>query len=136
VPAASAPVDAAPEPPTLDETVPEDPTSLLLVFDTGQRAVLPAGGIAVLGRKPVAALPGDIIITVTGPDSTVSKSHARLEHRPGGVWVTDLGSTNGTDLLDESGRAAGIPTRVATRVEDGMRVRLGDRVFTVSRVSG
>ncbi|KHK97203.1 hypothetical protein LK09_13185 [Microbacterium mangrovi] len=113
-------------------TEPADDGALLLILDTGERAQVPAGVSVVLGRKPASDT--DLVVTVA--DSTVSKNHARLEHRATGVWVTDLGSTNGTDLLDESGRAIAIPARVATRVEEGMRVRIGDRVFTVSRLIG
>ncbi|MDN4476056.1 FHA domain-containing protein [Demequina sp. SYSU T00192] len=51
---------------------------------------------------------------------TVSKSHARLVLQRGTWWVEDLGSTNGTYLVDADGREAqvaeGVPTPVAGRL--------------------
>ncbi|MFG6492928.1 RDD family protein [Microbacterium sp. P03] len=109
---------------------------LLLVFDTGQREQLPIPVAANLGRNPAASEPSDLLIPVRDPDSTVSKTHLRLEHSRSGTWVTDAGSTNGTDLLDEEGRITPLASGVRTLVEDGVRVRLGNRVFTVNRLIG
>lgn len=105
---------------------------LLLIVDTGERIQVAAGASVMLGRKPAS----DTELTVTVTDPTVSKNHARLENRATGVWVTDLGSTNGTELVDEAGRAIGIAAQAPTRVDEGMRVRIGDRMFTVSRLIG
>lgn len=57
----------------------------------------------IVGRKPVAsddATP----VTIPDPEKTLSKTHARLRRDPvGDTWtIEDLGSTNGTTLLDES----------------------------------
>jgi pSer/pThr/pTyr-binding forkhead associated (FHA) protein len=108
------------------------PDELLLIVDTGERIQVAAGASVMLGRRPAS----DTDLTVTVTDPTVSKNHARLENRATGVWVTDLDSTNGTELVDEAGRAIGIAAHVPTRVEEGMRVRIGDRMFTVSRLIG
>ncbi len=55
--------------------------------DVGQRHTIgPAG--AVIGRKA----PADIVLL----DSEASRAHCRLDLRGEDVWVTDLGSTNGT----------------------------------------
>ncbi|WP_288452238.1 RDD family protein [uncultured Microbacterium sp.] len=115
-----------------------DPSSgeLLLAFDTGQRAQLPVPVAVNLGRRPEPTAPGDELVVVRDPDGTVSKTHARLEHTRAGTWITDVGSTNGTDLLDEEGHATPVLPGARTQVEDGVRVRLGDRVFTVSRLLG
>lgn len=109
---------------------------LVLTFDTGQRESVPQGSAANLGRNPEASEPTDLLIRVRGGDSTVSRTHARLEHLPTGVWVTDNGSTNGTDLLDESGQATPLAPGTRTLVDDGSRVRVGDRVFSISRMIG
>lgn len=114
----------------------ETGAELLLIFDTGQRERLPVPVSVVLGRAPEAAEPGDRQIVVRDPEHTVSKTHARLEHSFSGTWITDNGSTNGTGLLDESGRGFRLPVGVRTHVEDGMRIQLGERVFTISRLLG
>ena len=72
--------------------------SVLLVFDTGQRERFAAPVAINLGRKPTASQVGDKLVTVNDPESTVSKTHARLDHSRGTTWITDAGSTNGTEM--------------------------------------
>lgn len=116
----------------------EEPLSgeLLLIFDTGQRAQLPLPVAVNLGRNPEQTEPTDALVTVRDPDSSVSKTHLRLEYDRGGVWVTDAGSTNGTDLVDEDGRSQTLHPHARTFVDDDTRIRMGNRVFTVSRLIG
>jgi uncharacterized RDD family membrane protein YckC len=104
----------------------------LLTFDTGQREQLPVPVVALLGRNPSSTEATDVLIAVSDPESTVSKTHVRLELTRAGTWVTDNSSTNGTDLLEEDGTATRLHPGVRTAVEDGARVRLGNRVFTIS----
>ena len=113
---------------------PEDLGTLILVFDTGQRASHPMPVAINLGRNPVADDATDVLIRVDDHESSVSRTHARLETDGVNVWVTDNGSTNGTDLIDESGRATALLPGVRTGVDDGDRVRVGNRVFTVGRL--
>lgn len=110
--------------------------SLLLVFDTGQREQLPAPVAVNLGRNPVASVAGDRLIAVQDPESTVSKTHARLEHSRGSTWITDGGSTNGSEIISDEGVVTPLERGVPTLLEEGSRVRLGRRVFTVSVVLG
>lgn len=121
-----APVETAPTAPA-----PAHGGALLLVFDTGQRVTLALGIAINLGRKPAALDPTDQLVSVEDPEGSVSKLHARLEHSRGQTWVTDQGSTNGTDLLGDDG-VIRLQSGVRTLVEDGMRTRLGNRSFTVS----
>ncbi|MFJ3391375.1 RDD family protein [Leifsonia aquatica] len=109
---------------------------LLLIFDTGQREQLPVPVAVNLGRAPAGSEPGDRLVVVRDPEHTVSKTHARLEHSFSGTWITDGGSTNGTELLDETGASRRLEPGVRTLVEDGVRVQLGNRVFTISRLLG
>ena len=101
------------------------------MFDTGQRAQVPLPGSIVLGRQPDAQGDGEHAIAVEDPDRTVSKNHARLEHVDGETWVTDLGSTNGTELVDD-GDVTTVAMGQRLRVPDGARLRIGDRALTVS----
>lgn len=105
--------------------------ALLLVFDTGQRAQLPLPTVVNLGRKPAATQPGDRLVTVDDPDSSVSKTHLRLEHSQGRAWITDGGSTNGTEVLGDDGPVRLAPG-VRTAIDEGDRVRIGNRIFTLS----
>ncbi len=61
--------------------------------------------------------------TVGVPDDTfASQLHARVFRRDGGVWVEDLGSTNGTHL---NGQRIVSPTQLAK----GDRLQIGNTVF-------
>jgi hypothetical protein len=115
-----------------DQPEPEGVGDALLTFDTGQREQLPVPVVAQLGRNPSSTEATDVLIAVSDPESTVSKTHVKLELTRAGTWVTDHSSTNGTDLLEEDGTATRLQPGVRTAVEDGARVRLGNRVFTIS----
>ncbi|WP_062530383.1 FHA domain-containing protein [Demequina rhizosphaerae] len=62
---------------------------------------------------------------------TVSKSHARLVLQRGTWWVEDLGSTNGTFLVDADGRETQVPAGVPTAVAG--RLILGDVEVEIRR---
>jgi hypothetical protein len=127
-PAPATPARATPPTPA---TTPE-PAAILVVFDTGQRAELSLPGVGYFGRRPAGPDAGDQAFAVQDPDGSVSKTHLRLDYAQGSVWVTDLGSTNGTDLMTDEGAITRLPANVPTAVDEGMRVRMGKRVFTAS----
>jgi hypothetical protein len=54
-------------------------------------------------------------------DEFASATHARIEPRPDGAWVDDLGSTNGTFVNDE-------PVRERP-LDDGDRITIGETVL-------
>jgi hypothetical protein len=56
----------------------------------------------------------------------------RLEHSRGKTWVTDGGSTNGTDLLTDDGETIRLTRGGRVALDEGVRVRIGNRTFTVS----
>lgn len=135
VPSGVVPVDApiAPPQPVREVVVGEQ---LLLTFDTGQRLQLPIPFAANLGRRPEASEQEDRLCAVSDPDGTVSKTHLRIECRGESVWVMDLGSTNGSAVIDETGAASRLDAGARMRLEEGTRVRIGDRMFTVATVIG
>ena len=115
----------------------ETPTgTLLLIFDTGQREQLATPVAVNLGRNPIVTEPTDKLITVNDPESTVSKTHLRLEHSRGSTWVTDGGSTNGTDLLSDEGEVTRLKAGDRVLLDEGTRVRVGNRAFTISILLG
>ncbi|WP_430868287.1 FHA domain-containing protein [Demequina aurantiaca] len=105
---------------------------VLLVFDTGQREQVPLPAGIVLGRNPSPIEPSDHTIVVTDTEKTVSRTHVRIEHSRGRTWVTDNGSANGTDLIDHTGGATPLVAHERTLLEDGMRVRIGQRAFSIN----
>lgn len=117
--------------PSLPVPAPPSAGALLLVFDTGQRDTLSVPTVANIGRRPDPSEEGDQLVAVGDDQGTVSKTHLRLEHARGRTWVTDLHSTNGTDLLDDDGPRPLAPGQ-RTELDDGVRVRIGKRTFTVS----
>ena len=110
--------------------------TLLLVFDTGQREQFPTPVAVNLGRSPVATEPTDRLVTVQDQEMTVSKTHLRLEHSRGRTWVTDGGSTNGSDLLDDEGGVTTLAPGNRVLLDEGVRVRIGNRAFTISLILG
>jgi len=105
----------------------------LLTFDTGESHRL--HGTALIGRHPVAhsSHRGAELVTVADPSATMSGTHLAITANDVGVWVEDLGSTNGSEIRLPSGRKVALPVRVRTPVAKGSRVRLGDRWMTVER---
>ena len=127
--AVDAPVAAAPAPREVG-------TLLLLNFDTGQRAQLRIPTVVNLGRRPEASDPEDQLVVVEDPDGSVSKTHLRLEYRGDSVWVSDLGSTNGSEMVDDTGATSALVRGARVRLEDGASVRMGQRSFTVATITG
>lgn len=77
----------------------------------GQRHELDSAPLTI-GREPLndLALPGD---------EFASARHARLEPRPDGVWIEDVGSTNGTYVN-------GVRLTAPTRLVPGDLIRVGE----------
>jgi hypothetical protein len=109
---------------------------ILLAFDTGQREQFATPVAVNLGRSPVVTEPADVLVTVQNHESTVSKTHLRLEHSRGRTWVTDGNTTNGTQLLDDEGGITTLEPGVRVLLDEGTRVRMGNRAFTVSILLG
>lgn len=130
--AAGVPVAADQAAPPAEMAVGAERGALLLIFDTGQREQLPTPVAVNLGRNPSATEQSDRLITVRDPESTVSKTHLRLEHSRGRTWVTDNGSTNGTEIRSDDGDSAPLLPGNRVLLDEGDRVRIGNRTFTVS----
>lgn len=100
-----------------------------LALDSGERLSLDTA--LVLGRDPVA--PADAPAQVyrwADMSRTLSKSHVRLEWDGRQVWVTDLGSTNGT-LVRGAGASTPLLAHQRTPVPGTVTLEIGDRVLTI-----
>lgn len=125
-------VAPAPAPQQAEVATAAETGALLLIFDTGQRVQLSLPLAANLGRAPVASAHDDKLVVVTDPDSSVSKTHLRIEHSRGRTWVTDFGSTNGSDVRSDDGQTAELVAGERVLLDDADRVRMGNRSFTIS----
>ena len=100
---------------------------------SGERELLPLGGRLIVLRSP-ALPPGHEQVLDSAPitigrsgqndvplpdDEFASSAHARIEPRRDGVWIEDIGSTNGTFVNGE--RVDG-----ARRLQAGDVVRIGE----------
>lgn len=81
----------------IPERKPVDANVILIAHPEGKllgtRYRLPAGSTIEIGRSPNAAVSLPEVLSV-------SRNHARVEHAGEGVYVEDLGSTNGTYVND------------------------------------
>ena len=68
-------------------------------------------------------------ITITG-DTAISRQHCKFEQIDDKVYVTDMGSSNGTRV---NGKDAGVER---IRLKDGDRVQIGSTIITVEDVPG
>jgi pSer/pThr/pTyr-binding forkhead associated (FHA) protein len=98
--------------------------SLTIVAGTGGAVDLAvditSGFDQVLGRDAAA--------DITLPDPAISRRHARLYRATDGVWLEDLGSTNGTYINGDR-------LTVPYRLRDGDEVQLGNSVATFHEVA-
>lgn len=94
--------------------------SVTLVFDDGT----PDAGLhgpVLLGRDPSRSdrFPQARPLALVDSGRSVSKTHVFVDVSGGGAWLVDLGSTNGTAVVDENGRETacvpGVPTAVPDR---------------------
>ncbi|WP_062304073.1 FHA domain-containing protein [Demequina subtropica] len=137
--APEAPIAAMPIP--LDDH-PDDRTQVSARQREAWELVTSEGGVygfdasaVLLGRS--GGLPptdGTRRLDLADSTRTVSKSHARLTLQRGVWWVEDLGSTNGTYVVDAAGHESQAPEGVPTEVTG--RLILGDVEVEIRRRGG
>jgi len=105
-----------------------------LAFDSGQGTTLREP--LVIGRNPapVAGIPTAGLLSYDDASTmTVSKTHFVIGQDAGEVWVEDLGSSNGTSIVNEAGDEVTLVPRARTTVPLGSTIRFGDRWVQVRR---
>jgi len=134
-PAPAAPVTADPEP-ISEETHLAPPRSTTpkwrLVLPHGDAPVAVVGAV-VIGRGPVTIPEYSTaqLVTASDPSKSVSKTHALLGIDAKGLWVADLGSTNGTFVITPTGGDVRVQPGAPVYVPPGSDVELGQYVITV-----
>jgi len=82
----------------------------------------------LIGRRP--EVPHDLdprlfrLITIADRRSGLSRMHARFDPVERGIMVTDLGSTNGTAIIDPEGQVMNLPPHTPRLVLPGGRIVL------------
>ncbi len=122
------PIVDAPEEMTITSPRPAPRTWTLQLPDGSRVAVAKT---MLIGRNPAAqaAWPEADLLAVVDPTSSVSKTHAALEVDDSGLWVHDLGSTNGVWVVSGGDVTEAVQGR-RVRVPSGASVELGEFVFT------
>ncbi|MBT1174556.1 FHA domain-containing protein [Bifidobacterium sp. LC6] len=99
---------------------------ITIYFEDGSRKPLVIPSNVVLGRRPSPQRNGDVVLAVPDGTGTVSRNHARLEITAAHMWITDLGSTNGTRILNEDGEEIKLAAQQRYAIQSGVRISLGD----------
>jgi len=109
------------EPPPVVVDPPGRPSADLELSD-GRRVTVERG--ALVGRNPAGA-EGLMLLRVIDPGLSVSKTHLQIGVEPGGVWVSDRGSTNGTIVTLPDGAQVVCGPEQQVRLREGAVVRFG-----------
>ena len=86
-------------------------------------------GPLVIGRAPRAQTtePTATLLAVDDPTMSMSATHLMVGPQPGGAWVQDIGSTNGSAVVDPFGVTTALIPGVRSTVVGGSSIRFGDR---------
>ena len=110
----------------------EDPRASRLVPLTGG-APVELSSTTVVGRDPdnISEYPGAACVPLNDANRSISKTHAVLAPAPGGLWLTDLHSTNGTRIESNGAVTALVPEKEEAAMP-GSKVVFGNAVYRVS----
>ena len=67
------------------------------------------------------------MLVVDGPTMSMSATHLLIGPAPGGAWVQDVGSTNGSAIVDLQGVSTPLVPGVRVTVAIGSSICFGDR---------
>jgi hypothetical protein len=103
-----------------------------LTLPHGDAAVDVAGAV-VIGRSPVVLPEYSTaqLVKASDPGRSVSKTHALLGIDANGLWVADLGSTNGTFVITPTGGDVKVEPGAPVYVPAGSDVELGQYIIQV-----
>ena len=107
-------------------------TRFVLQFSTGESVIVTGTGL--VGRNPVAepSEKFDMIVPITDPSKSVSKTHFEFGQMSGMFWISDRYSGNGTIVREPGGESKRCEPGKRYRVVRGTRVEIGEQFFIVS----
>lgn len=112
----------------------QTPTTWELLFDDATRLTVTSFGL--IGRAP-QQLQGRAIaqlVPLQDPERMLSKLHLAFGADEYGVWIEDLGSSNGTEVLQPGElQARRLDSGEVVRLGEGAGVQIGGRGFRVQR---
>lgn len=101
-----------------------------LVLPDGRRIELDDD--IVLGRAPIAPETSPSARSISLSSPTVSKTHVLVGHDSDGVWLVDLDSSNGSEVLDDHGMSERAVPGQRMTVPEGAHLRVGtDTIITI-----
>lgn len=101
-----------------------------VVLDSGQHFELAPS--AVIGRnpEPIAGVEDGAVVAIADLSRSLSKTHALLEWDGRELWVTDLGSSNGTGIIGPDRELIRLEAHVRTPVLTDWTLAPGERTLT------
>ena len=133
VPASSVPVPAeqapAPADPWMAQETARTP-GVVVVTDEG--ATVTVLGTTIVGRSPVDPTGTHYLLGIPDIGRSISRSHAVLELDGPLLWVTDLGSANGSAVALPGQQFSPLTPHVRTPAPAGSRIALGTRTLHVA----
>ncbi|EPR75980.1 Ribonuclease E [Leifsonia rubra CMS 76R] len=107
-------------------------TRFVLQFSTGESVIVTGTGL--VGRNPVPEPSEnfDVIVAITDPSKSVSKTHLEFGQLAGVFWIGDRYSGNGTVVREPAGQPVRCDPATRYRVVRGTRIEIGEQFFIVS----
>ncbi|MGV8851004.1 MAG: FHA domain-containing protein [Rhodoglobus sp.] len=107
-------------------------TRFVLQFSTGDSVIVTGTGL--VGRNPIPepSEKFDIVVPITDPSKSVSKTHLEFGQMAGAFWITDRYSGNGTVVREPGSEPKRCEPGKRYRVMRGTRVEIGEQFFIVS----
>lgn len=109
----------------------EDPRASRLMPLTGGTPIV-LDSTTVVGRDPdnISEYRDATCVALGDANRSISKTHAALAPVPGGLWITDLHSTNGT-RIEEEGHVTVARPGESIPVPTGATIVLGSAAYRV-----
>ncbi|MFS0853841.1 FHA domain-containing protein [Microbacterium sp. 179-I 3D4 NHS] len=104
-------------------------TNAIALLDSGQRVPFARG--LVIGRHPTPGTRSDQRFSWPDLSRTLARTHARLEWDGEHVWVSDLGSVNGS-ILQTGAERTRLEPFLAVRMPTDAVLWLGERSLTIA----
>ena len=136
-------VESVPEPLPADPIEDVDDTVVIprrgkkapwfLVLESGRHIEVKTRALVGRGATLDSRWFNAVLVNVTDPTRTVSKTHALVEVDGDRLWFTDLDSTNGMSIARDGGEPVQLVSGVRESASTGDLVHLGQFVVLVER---